>query len=336
MQPLTPTGFYRSVIRGTGSYLPERLLTNKDIEKLVDTSDEWIRERTGIVTRHIAAPDQATSDLALIASQQALEVANISASELDMILFATASPDQPMPNTACELQAKLGAGPCMAADISAACTGFVYSFAIADQFIKTGAAKNILVVGAEVLSRIVNYDDRNTCILFGDGAGACVVSQAQDHEDSFVYSHHLHADGDIGDLIVQPAGGSRKPLSAEVLERKEQFVQMKGKELFKHAVRTMSRACSEALEFNQMLPDQVDWIIPHQANVRIIEAVAKHFGVSMEKVLVEIEDMGNISAATVIVSMDRAIRDGRIQRGQNLLLTAFGAGVTSGSLLMKY
>lgn len=336
MKQQAPNGFFRSRIRGTGSYLPEKVLNNTDLEKLVDTSDAWIRERTGIACRHIAATDQVTSDLALIASRQALEVAELLPTDLDMILFATATPDQPMPNTACELQAKLGAGPCMAADLSAACTGFVYSLAIADQFIKTGAAKNVLVVGAEVLSRIVNYEDRNTCILFGDGAGACVLSQASDEEDSFIYSHHLHADGDIGDLIIQPAGGSRKPLSAEVLEKKEQFVQMKGKELFKHAVRTMSRACLEALEFNQMTADQVDWIVPHQANVRIIEAVARHFGAPMDKVLVEIEDMGNISAATVIVTLDRAIRDQRIRRGQNLLLTAFGAGVTSGSLLLKY
>lgn len=327
---------YRSRIAGTGSFLPENLITNKYLETLVDTNDEWIQERTGIKWRHKVKEGQYTSDLAYEASIQALQEAQIKASDLDMILFATVSPDQVMPNTACVLQSKLKAGDCMALDISAACSGFVYALAIADQFIKTGPMKNILVVGAEVLTPYVNYKDRDTCILFGDGAGAAVVTRAQDDQDSIIYSHHLHADGEISDLFVLPAGGSKVPFSQKVLDEEMQYVKMKGREIFKHAVRTMSKCCKEALEYNGFTPDQVDWVIPHQANVRIIKAVADHFGISMEKVVVEIEEMGNTSAATVIIALDKAIKDGRIKRGQNILLTAFGAGITSGSLLMKY
>lgn len=224
----------------------------------------------------------------------------------------------------------------MAVDISAACTGFVYGLSIADQFIRSGTYKNILVVGAEVLHRYVNYKDRETCILFGDGAGACVVSRAKEEEDSQIYSVHLHADGSISDLFVLPAGGSAIPFSEKVLQENLQYVRMKGREIFKHAVRTMSTSCGEALEHNKMTPEQVAWVIPHQANLRIIEAVAKHFKIPMDKVVVEIEDTANTSAATVIIALDRAIRDGRIRRGQNLLLTAFGAGITSGSILMRY
>jgi 3-oxoacyl-[acyl-carrier-protein] synthase-3 len=327
---------YRSRLSGTGSYLPEKRLSNDDLAKLVETNDQWIRERTGIRWRRIAADGEVTSDLSYHASIKALEEAELSPKDLDMILVATVSPDQPMPNTACVLQHKLRARDCMAVDISAACTGFVYGLSIADQFIRTGTYKNILVVGAEVLHRYVSYKDRETCILFGDGAGAAVVSRAKDDESSQVYSAHLHADGGISDLFVLPAGGSAIPFSQRVLDEDLQYVRMKGREIFKHAVRTMSQSCDEALLANNMKPEDVAWIIPHQANLRIIEAVAKHFGIPMEKVVVEIEDMGNTSAATVIVALDRAVRDGRIQRGQNILLTAFGAGVTSGSLLMRY
>lgn len=327
---------YRSRLAGTGSYLPEKRLSNDDLAKFIETNDQWVHERTGIRWRRIAEDGQHTSDLALIAARKALEEAKLTPKDLDMILFATVSPDQPMPNTACVLQHKLGAGHCMAVDISAACTGFVYGFAIADQFIRTGTFKNILVVGAEVLHRYVNYKDRETCILFGDGAGAAVVSRADESESSKVYSVHLHADGAISDLFVLPAGGSAIPFTQKVLDEGLQYVKMKGREIFKHAVRTMSECCDEALKANNMSAEDVSWIVPHQANLRIIEAVAKHFGIPMEKVVVEIEDMGNTSAATVIVALDRAIRDGRVQRGQNVLLTAFGAGITSGSLLLRY
>lgn len=316
--------------------MPEKRLSNDDLAKLVETNDQWIRERTGIRWRHIAAEGEFTSDLAYQASLKALDEAKLSPKDIDMILVATVSPDQPMPNTACVLQHKLGARDCMAVDISAACTGFVYGFSIADQFIRTGTYKNVLVVGAEVLHRYVSYKDRETCILFGDAAGAAVISRAKEEERSQVYSVHLHADGGISDLFVLPAGGSAIPFSQRVLDEDLQYVRMKGREIFKHAVRTMSQSCDEALQANNMKPEDVSWIVPHQANLRIIEAVAKHFGIPMEKVVVEIEDMGNTSAATVIVALDKAIRDGRVQRGQNILLTAFGAGITSGSLLMRY
>jgi len=327
---------FRSRLAGTGSFLPEKRLTNADLEKIVETNDQWIVERTGIKSRRMAEDGVNTSDLALEASRRALDAAHLTPNDLDMILVATVSPDQPMPNTACVLQHKLGAPQCMAVDISAACTGFVYGLSIADQFIRTGTYKNILVVGAEVLHRYVNYKDRETCILFGDGAGAAIVSRAQEKEDSQIYSVHLHADGGISDLFVLPAGGSAIPFSERVLQENLQYVKMKGREIFKHAVRTMSDACSEALEHNKMSPEDVSWVIPHQANLRIIEAVAKHFKIPMDKVVVEIEDTANTSAATVIIALDRAIRDGRIQRGQNILLTAFGAGITSGSILMRY
>lgn len=327
---------YESYIRGTGSYLPEKTLTNKDLEKIVETSDEWILERTGIFARHIAAPDQVTSDLAKVAAEMALEAAGISAKEVDFIFFATTSPDQIMPNSASALQQKLGAGHCGALDVTAACSGFLYCHAIADQMIKTGAYKNILVVGAEILSRFVDYKDRTTCILFGDGAGAAVISRAPEGSTSKVYGHKLAADGSLGDLLILPAGGSAIPASQNSIDEKLHFVKMNGREIFKAAVRTMSKCCSEVLEQAQMSASQIDWLVPHQANTRIVEAVAKQFDFSMDKVVMEIENMGNTSAATVPFALDTAIRDGRIKRGQNIMMTVFGGGLTSGSLFMKY
>jgi 3-oxoacyl-[acyl-carrier-protein] synthase-3 len=323
-------------VLGTGSYLPKKILTNKDLEKLVDTTDDWVRERTGIKSRAIAAPEESTSDLALIASQRALEAAGLEAKDLDAIFFATVSPDQIMPSTACILQKKLGAKDIMAIDLSAACSGFLYALSIANEFIATGRYKKILVVGAEVLHRFVNYKDRDTCILFGDGAGAFVVGRAQEKDNAKVFSHHLHADGSIGDVFELQMGGSKYPINQENLDLGLQYMRMKGREIFKHAVRTMSQCCEEALTSNQVDGADIDWVIPHQANTRIIEGVAKLFGIPMSKVIVEIENMGNTSAATVPVAFDRAVRDGRIKRGHLCLLTAFGAGVTSGSLLMRY
>ncbi len=328
---------YRSRIIGTGHFLPEDKITNQDLEKMVDTNDQWIVERTGISARRKAKPEHGTSDLALFASKKALEAANLSAKDLDMIIFATITPDYTMPSTSCMLQQKLEASKCVSFDLGAACSGFVYGLSVADQFIKTGAKKNILVVGAEVLTRYVDYTDRGTCILFGDGAGAAVVSRNEDESDTAeFYSHHLYSDGHLSDLLTLKAGGSVLPVTYEVLEQRENFVKMNGREIFKHAVRAMSKCSSEALEANKISLDDISWIIPHQANTRIIEATAKHLGASMDKVVVEIEDMGNTSAATVAVALDKAVRDGRIQKGQNILLTAFGAGLTSGSLLFKY
>lgn len=331
------TRLYRTKVAGTGSYLPPKKLTNKELEALVETKDDWIRERTGIISRSIAAEGVLTSDLALEASRSALEMAGLTPKDLDAIIVATVSPDQIMPNTACALQQKLGAKDVMAFDISAACSGFLYALSIANDFIACGRYKTILVVGAEILHIWVDYKDRDTCILFGDGAGAFVVTRAEETDETpKIYSHHMHADGSIGDLFELQIGGSRVPFSAAALEANAHRMKMKGREVFKHAVRTMSQCCDEALSANQMSGADVDWVIPHQANVRIIEAVAKLFGIPMSKVVVEIADMGNTSAATIPIAFDRAVRDGRIQRGQNLLLTAFGAGITSGSLLMRY
>lgn len=326
---------FTSKIAGTGSYLPEKILSNSDLEKMVDTNDEWIVARTGISERRIASPQENTTDLALIASKKALEAASLKATDIDFILFATTSPDKTMPNSASLLQAKLGAGKCGALDIYAACTGFLYGYSIADQMIATGAYKNILVVGAEILSRFTNYEDRGTCILFGDGAGAAVISRSET-TDSKVYSHTLTSDGELGALLTLDAGGSESPASHETVDSKSHYVKMEGREIFKHATRTMAKCSSKVLKEANVKPGEVDWLIPHQANLRIIELVAKKFEFPMDKVIVEIEKMGNNSSATIPICMDKAIRDGRLKRGQNILLTAFGGGLTSGSLLLRY
>ncbi|MBX9765627.1 MAG: ketoacyl-ACP synthase III [Bdellovibrionales bacterium] len=327
---------HRSRISGTGSYLPEKRLTNAEIEKLVDTTDSWIVDRTGIRERRIAAPDEATSDLAYKASVRALEMAGITAQELDMIILATVSGDQTMPSTSCILQAKLGAKHVFALDISAACSGFVYGLSIADQYIKSGMYKNCLIVGSEVLSRLVNYKDRDTCILFGDGAGAAVLSRAPEITDSRIFSTHLHADGSLGNLLELQAGGSRMPISVEVIEQELHLMKMKGREIFKNAVRTLTDCSKEALETNKMTVSQLDWFIPHQANIRILHAVAEYFEIPLEKVIINLQNTGNTSAATIPIALDEAVRDGRVKRGQNLLMSAFGAGLTSGSALVRF
>lgn len=327
---------YRTRIAGTGSYLPEKILTNTDLEKMVDTNDQWIRERTGIERRHIAADNEVTSDLALKATQRALADAKMQATDIDLIIFCTVTGDQVMPSSACVLQDKLGLKSVPAFDLSAACSGFVYGLSVADQFIRTGMYKTVLVVGAEVISRFVNYKDRETCILFGDASGAFICTRAKEGDTAIIMSSHLKAEGSLGELFVLPAGGSKMPFRQDVLERNDQYVRMKGREIFKNAVRTMSACCHEALEFNKVNMDEVSWLVPHQANWRIMEAVADHFGFPKDRVVSIVHEMGNTSAATVPVAFDTAVKDGRIQRGQLVLLTAFGAGLTAGSLLLKY
>lgn len=329
-------GMYRSRVSGIGSYLPEKILSNTDLEKMVETNDQWIVERTGIERRHIASEDQATSDLCVIAAKRALEDANLKIEDIDMILVGTVTGDHQMPSTACFVQAKLGAKNIMAVDLNAACSGFLYGVSIADQFIRTGMYKNILVIGAEVLSRYMNYKDRETCILFGDGAGAWVLSRAAEGEKNVIESTHLHADGNLADLLILPAGGSKIPQSHEAIDKGLHFMTMKGREIFKNAVRTMAMCCQEALEHNKVSPDQVDWIIPHQANKRIIEAVADQFKFPMERVIVYLQETGNTSAASIPLAFDWAVKNGKVQRGQTILLTAFGAGLTSGSILLRY
>ncbi len=329
-------GEFRSHVSGVGSYLPEKIMSNHDLEKLVDTNHDWIVERTGIVNRHHAAPDQATSDLSYEASLKALKMAGLTAQDIDMIICCTVSGDQVMPSTACVLQNKLGCRQIMAFDLSAACSGFVYGLSVADQFIRTGMYKHILVIGAEVLHRFVNYKDRETCILFGDAAGAWIISRTDKSNPNIIFSSHLHSEGSLGDLFVLPAGGSRVPFTQEVLDNDGHYVRMKGREIFKNAVRTLTQCCHEALDANGYTSDQVDWLVPHQANLRILDSVADHFKFPKEKVVVSLHETGNTSAASIPVAFDMALQEGKIKRGQLILLAAFGAGLTSGSVLLRF
>ncbi|MFM6928439.1 MAG: beta-ketoacyl-ACP synthase III [Bdellovibrio sp.] len=329
-------GIYRSRVAGIGSYLPEKVLSNFDLEKMVETTNQWIMERTGIERRHVAAEGQGTSDLCVQAALKALADANLTAQDIDMIIVGTVTGDRQMPSTACYVQSKLGCRNIVAFDLNAACSGFLYATSIADQFIRTGMYKNVLVIGAEVLHRFVNYQDRETCILFGDGAGAWVLSRAEDGDKNVIASTHLHADGDLAELLTLPGGGSLMPQSQYVLDNKLNYVSMKGREIFKNAVRTMALCCKEALEANNMSPDQVDWIVPHQANKRIIEAVADQFNFPMDRVIVYLHETGNTSSASIPLAFDWAVKNGKIKRGQTILLTAFGAGLTSGSVLLRY
>lgn len=327
---------YRSRIAGIGSYLPQKTLTNFDLEKMVDTNDQWIRERTGIERRHVAAEGEYTSDLAYKACLKAIEDAKLQASDIDAIFLATVTGDQVMPSTACTLQAKLGISGVVAMEISAACSGFVYAITTADQFIRTGMYKNVLVVGAEVITRFVNYKDRETCILFGDAAGAFVVSRTNPDDKNIIHSSHLHAEGAHGELFLLPAGGSKIPFTLDVLNKDLHWLQMKGREIFKHAVRTMAACCKEALDFNKIEATQIDWIVPHQANLRILDAVADYLKFPRDKVVEYIQETGNTSAASIPVAFDFAVKNGKIKRGEMIMLAAFGAGLTSGSCIFRY
>ncbi len=320
-----------SRIAGTGSYLPEKMLTNDDLAKLVDTSDEWITSRSGIRQRHIAAEGETTSDLAYHASIRALEAAGVDASEIDLIVVGTTTPDLIFPSTACLLQNRLGADGCAAFDVNAACSGFIYALAIADKFIRCGAAKNALVVGAETLTRIVDWSDRTTCVLFGDGAGAVVLKP---DTDTGILSTHLHADGSKKDLLWNPVGVSVgfKPEEVNV----GAHIKMIGSDVFKYAVKALDSLVDETLEANGLDRRDIDWLIPHQANLRIIDATAKRLDMSMDRVIVTVDKHGNTSSASVPLALDEAIRSGKVQRGQLVLLEAFGGGFTWGSALMRY
>ena len=319
-----------SRIAGTGSYLPEKILTNHDLEKMVDTSHEWIVERTGIEKRHIAAEGQSTCDLGEIAAKRAMEMAGKTAEDIDLIVFATTTPDLIFPSTACLLQKKLGISGGAAFDIQAVCTGFVYALGVADKFIKSGSHKCALVVGAETLSNILDWTDRGTCILFADGAGAVVLEAS---EEEGIMSTHLHADGQYEGLLNTKAGLSR---NKALLDSGGAYVQMKGNEVFRMAVNTLGRIVDETLEHNNLEKSDVDWLIPHQANIRIIKATAKKLKMNMDHVVVTVDQHGNTSAASVPLALDTAVRDGRIQRGETILLEAFGGGFTWGSALIKY
>jgi 3-oxoacyl-[acyl-carrier-protein] synthase-3 len=312
-------------ISGTGGYLPERILTNLELEKSIDTTDEWIVARTGIRERRIAAADELTSDMALQASLKAIEAAGIAASQIDLIIVATTTPDRIFPSTACILQAKLGISGCPAFDIQAVCSGFVYALATADKFIRSGSAKCALVVGAETISRITDWSDRSNCILWGDGAGAVIL---QASETQGIISTHLHADGRHEKLLYVPCGVSQKQGLSTIM--------MEGNPVFKIAVNTLDQIVDETLQANNMQQSEIDWLVPHQANIRIIKATAKKLNMSMDKVVVTMDMHGNTSAASIPLALDVAVRDGRIKRGENILMEAFGGGFTWGSVLVKY
>ncbi len=320
-----------SRIAGTGRCLPERVLTNHDLERMVATSDEWIRERTGIERRHIAAPGETTADLAEKAARRALEAAGVTAADVDFLVVGTTTPDVVFPNVGCLLQDRLGIHGCAAFSIEAACSSFVYALSVADRFVAAGQARCALVIGAETLSRIVDWTDRTTCVLFGDGAGAVVL---QPSKEPGILSCHLGADGRYKDLLYFPYGVSRRPEDAGHGEGA--FLQMKGNEVFKVAVKTLEGIVQEALDANRLDCSAVDWLIPHQANLRIIQATAKRLGMPMERVILTLQDHGNTSAASVPMALDVAIRDGRIRRGDLLLLEAFGGGFTWGASLVRY
>lgn len=317
-------------IIGTGRYLPEKILTNQDLEQMVETSDQWIQERTGIRERHIAADGQTTCDLAEQAAVRALEDAGLKPGDIDLLLLGTTTPDLVFPSTACLLQHRLGMAECGAFDINAACSGFIYALSVADQYIRCGNARNILVVGAETLSRMIDWTDRGTCVLFGDGAGAAVLTA---DENPGILSTHIHANGGYGDLLKVDVGVSRG-FKAE--ERGGLKVSMRGNEVFKVAVNTLGRIVDETLAANQLEKTDLDWLIPHQANLRIIKATARKLQMSMDQVVVTVDRHGNTSAASVPMALDEALRSGRIQRGDKLLLEAFGGGFTWGAALITY
>jgi 3-oxoacyl-[acyl-carrier-protein] synthase-3 len=319
-----------SRIAGTGSYLPERILTNAELEKLVETSDEWIRTRTGISQRHIAADTETTTDLAEIASQRAIADAGVSASDIDLIVVGTTTPDLVFPNVGTLLQDRLGIHGCPSFSVEAACTGFVYALSVADKFVKLGESKCALVVGAETLTRIVDWTDRGTCVLFGDGAGAVILKPA---EEPGILSTRLHSDGKYKDLLLYPDGVSK---GFDLTRAGKAGIQMKGNEVYKVAVNTLGALVTETLNAHGIAKAQLDWLIPHQANIRIIEAMAKRLELPMDKVIVTIGTQGNTSAASVPLALDTGIRDGRVKRGQLLLLEAFGGGFTWGSALIRY
>jgi 3-oxoacyl-[acyl-carrier-protein] synthase-3 len=324
------------VILGTGSYAPERVMTNEDLAKMVDTSDEWIRARSGIRERRIAAPDQATSDLAVMAAQRALADAGVPASAIDLVIVATITPDSPMPATACIIQHKLGV-PTTAAcfDLNAACSGFIYALDTACAMLASGRYQKALVIGAEKLSSVVNWQDRGTCLLFGDGAGAAIIGVSETPGIGLIGTK-LGALGEDTDLLCIPAGGSRMPITPEAIARGDHFIKMKGKEVFKLAVRVMEEAARDILEQHGLAATQIGLVIPHQANLRIIDAIAQYLELPVERFFVNVDRYGNTSAASIPIALDEARKAGRIQPGDLTLLVAFGAGLTYGSALIRW
>jgi len=325
-------------ILGTGHYLPPTIRTNADIEKMVETSDEWIRERTGIRERRIAPPEIVTSDMAAAAAENALKMAGLTAKDLDMIIVGTVTGDMPMPATAVFVQQKIGATNIPSFDLSAACAGFIYGLSIADNFIRAGAMKHILVIGVELLSRVIDWEDRGTCVLFGDGAGAVIVGPADPtpvEKPRGILSTKILSDGTLARSLMIPGGGSAMPASHEVINDKNHKVKMRGQDIFKAAVKNLYSASRDAVDEAGMRPDDVDWICPHQANLRIINQAVERLGVVREKVLVNIDKVGNTSSASIPILLDQSMRAGTIKEGQTVLMCALGAGISWGSALIR-
>ena len=320
-------------ITGTGAYVPERIMTNEDLTRIVDTTDEWITTRTGIRERRIAAKGQPTSDMAARAAQAAMERAGVTADDIDMIIVATITPDMVFPNTACFVQAQIGAKRAFCYDVEAACSGFVYALEVGRQFVSTGSINTALVIGAEKISSITDWSDRSLCVLFGDGAGAAVIQHREGSRG--ILTTVMKSDGRLSELLMIPGGGSRHPASLETIEKKMHFMKMDGREVFKHAITCMTSAAKEALDRCGLTIDDVDCIIPHQANMRIINAVADRLGGRPEQYYVNVERYGNTSAASVIMAMDEGVRNGRIKKGDLVLLVAFGGGFTWGATLLE-
>lgn len=319
---------------GTGRYLPDRVVTNAELERLVDTSDEWIRERTGICERRIADPEMGAAQMGAEAAKIALSRAGIEPGELDLVIVSTATPDRLLPSTACDLQALIGAGNAAALDVSAACSGFLYALTLAEGYIAAGRGEYALIVATEKMSAIVDWTDRATCVLFGDGAGAIVVRRSSNGRG--MLSSFMRSDGTLAELLWRPAGGARIPMDPTVLDERQHLVKMAGREVFKSAVRSMAEASDQALARAGLTGEDVDILVPHQANIRIIEATARYSGIPMEKVYVNVDRYGNMSSATIPVALDEAIEEGRIKPGSNILMAAFGAGFTWASSVFRW
>lgn len=324
----------KSRIVGTGSAIAENRVSNHDLEKIVETNDEWIRTRTGIEARYFVSPETNTSDLASSAAKRAIEAAGLTVNEIDLIIVATITPDMGLPSTACMVQETIGATNASAFDLAAACSGFVYGMAIADQFIRTGFYKNVLVIGAETLSRILDMKDRNTCVLFGDGAGAVVMSATE--LENGLLSFQLGADGSGGKYLYLPAGGAKKPASHETVDLGLHYIKMEGSDVFKFAVRAMESSSITAIEKAGLEINQIDYMVPHQANIRIIQAAAKKLSLPMDKVQVNLNEYGNMSAASIPVALDEAVRGNKIKKDDNVVMVGFGGGLTWASCVMKW
>lgn len=324
----------RAGIIGIGSHLPENIVTNKDLEKIVDTNDEWIRTRTGIEKRRMADENTATSDISIEAAKKAMEMANVEAKDIDLVIVATITPDMSFPSTACIVQDKLGASNAAAFDLKAACSGFIYGLAVGKQFIESGMYKHVLVIGAETMTKILDWQDRNTCVLFGDGAGAVVLGEVAPNEGIMEIS--MGADGSGGKFLNQPSSGSRIPLSQESLDNRLNYLKMDGSDVFKFAVRKMASETKKVLDMGGLSVDDINMIIPHQANVRIIEGAAKRLKVSMDKMYLNLNEYGNMSAASIPVALDEAYRTGNVKKGDKLVVVGFGAGLTWGASLITW